>query len=247
MKKFLALVTIMTLMAFSAQAATVWWSGTLYGGNAYYTNGLSWKQGGVSSAYGTPPQSSDEYGLINNNNGDPLIMPIIDCPITNIYVPLTLGIGSDKPGTLTVTNGGSIVAHKVAVGRGSSGNGTLYIMGGNMTVDDSMDIGVSPAEGGEVIISQGGFLYLKFSPSFSDVNSSNSFINILGTNSLLWIDGDQISQGFVDDGYIKTTDSFSLIEEIYNFDEDRTEYTVVPEPVILGLVSLLGFAFLRRR
>ena len=65
MKNLLSLVTIMTLMAVSAQAATVWWCGTRYGGNDYYTNGFSWKQSGVDDCYGSPPLASDQYGLIS--------------------------------------------------------------------------------------------------------------------------------------------------------------------------------------
>ncbi|RLD11258.1 MAG: hypothetical protein DRI44_03955 [Chlamydiae bacterium] len=245
MKKLLAFVTITTLMAVSAQAATIWWCGTRYGGNGYYTNGFSWKVGGVDAPYGTPPQSFDERGLINNGNGDHVTMPIIDCFITNDYVPVMLGVGSDGPGTLTVTNGGSIIAHQLVIGRGAgTGAGKLYITGGNMEVEDSIEIGISPNKG-EVIISQNGFLHLDNTPSFS-YNNSNSVINILDT-SVLWIDGDQTDFNFVDNGFITTTDPGNMIKEFYNETEERTEYTVIPEPVILGLMSLLGLFFLRRR
>ncbi len=164
----------------------------------------------------------------------------------NDYVPVILGVGSDAFGSLTVTNEGSITAHQLVVGRGSgTGDGKLYIIGGTMDVDGSVDIGVGGNKG-EVVISDNGFLHLYYSPSFAPDTNNVSVIKILDT-STLWIDGDQTPYNFVGDGFITTTDSMSLVKEVYNSTYDRTEYTVVPEPVTLGLISFIGLAFLRRR
>ncbi len=138
----------------------------------------------------------------------------------NDYVPVILGVGSDAFGSLTVTNEGSITAHQLVVGRGS------------------VDIGVGGNKG-EVVISDNGFLHLYYSPSFAPDTNNVSVIKILDT-STLWIDGDQTPYNFVGDGFITTTDSMSLVKEVYNSTYDRTEYTVVPEPVTLGLISFIG-------
>ena len=89
-------------------------------------------------------------------------------------------------------------------------------------------------------------MHLYYSPSFAPDTNNVSVIKILDT-STLWIDGDQTPYNFVGDGFITTTDSMSLVKEVYNSTYDRTEYNVVPEPATFGLMSLIGLVFLRRK
>ena len=227
MKKLLSLLTFVTLLSVSLQAATVWWCGTRYGGNGYYTNGISWKQSGVDSPYGSPPQSSDAYGLINNGNGDHITMPIVNCVVSSSDVPQMLGVGSDNPGSLTVTNDGSITANNLMVGRGGNGAGKLIISAGTMTVSGNTTIAADGTSSGIVEINNGGTFHLQNAPDFG--SAAGSVINISGSASKLIIDGDVTSYNYVQNGHIAAPETGKTISEDYNSSDDQTEYTIVAE------------------
>ncbi len=245
MKTLLSLITVITLMAASAQAGTIWWKGDDLGGNAYYTNGLSWKQSGIATPYGQPPQNTDAYGLINDGNGGNLPMPIVNSAVGSGDVPQMLAAGSDGPGSLTVTNGGSITAINLAVGRGGAGEGKLFVSAGTMTVSGDTTIAADDTTSGIVEINNGGTLHLENSPIFG--TAAGSVINISGSSSKLIINTDVTSSNYVSNGHIAAPESGKSILENYDSGDDQTEYTVVPEPATLGLLSLLSLLFLRKK
>jgi len=228
MKKTLVLAAILAVVAVSTQAAVDIWQG----GDGDYANGANWSTGLI-------PQSGDSHGLINDNT---VVQPTISTAIGQ--APTTLGIGWDNPyGELNVAPGGSIVANDVYLGfDGNVPSKGVLNVNGNMIIGGTLTLGGSNGSTGTVHLI-GGFLHLANLPTLQggslDIKSFQ-FEN----NGFLLINGNWAGQGFP--AYM-TAPAGKTIAEVYNSTDGRTEWTVVPEPATLGLLAILGLAFLRRK
>ncbi len=68
----------------------------------------------------------------------------------------------------------------------------------------------------------------------------------MSNDAKLWINGDLSSLLLVDWGWM-TVPAGKTSVVVYNAAEGRTEWSVIPEPATLGLIAILGLAFLRRK
>ena len=236
MKKLFLLFVLLTIVAVSAQAAVVYWASTALGGTADYADGNSWTADQVNP-YGSIPLSTDSLAVITILAG--ATQPIISSAIAQ--APTTIGIGWDAGyGELNMVDGGSITANDVTMGfdANAPAEGVLNISGGTMVIAGTLSVGWNSSIG--TVNQSGGILHLAFPPTFS-----HGVINLSDT-ALFMINGDQTGLNLVSNGWVATT-APEIVLEIFNSVDGRTEYTVVPEPTTLGLLAVLGLAFLRRK
>ena len=230
MKKWLVLVALLVGAA-STQAAVVYWTGDAWtnGGTDDYADGNSWSASGVwPTPYGTPPLAGDSHGLITPAVAT--IWPTISSAITE--TPDALGIGWDSDGTLNVVDGASVVFNTVYLPAFETqvNHGTLNISGGSM-VANSLQLGWGTSVG--TINQSGGTLHL------GTAAWQNGVVNLSDTAFFLII-GDQTALDLVGNGWIQAPVAGESVVETWNAGENRTEYTVIPEPATLGMVALMG-------
>ena len=238
MKKLLTIIVLLAVCAVSTQAAVVYWTGDAWGnpGTDDYADGNSWSAGGEwPTPYGTPPLSTDSHGLITPAVAT--FWPTISSTIAQ--TPIALGIGWDSDGTLNVVDGALVTFNEVYLPAFETqvNLGTLNISGGNM-IAAVLNVGYGVSIG--TVNQSGGILHC------GSVVWNNGVVN-LSDSAFFLINGDQTALDLVGNGWIATPTPGNSVVEVYNATDARTEYTVVPEPATLGLLSLLGFAFLRRK
>ena len=241
MKKLLVLTALIMIAAVTTQAAVVWWAGDLLGGDGNYANGNSWSVDAVNP-YGSEPLATDENGLITDWVTS--VMPTISSAISQ--APTTLGIGWDQgSGELNVVAGGSITGPGTALVVGYDGanvpanEGILNISGGSVVVGGALVVGAGANHGIGTLNLSGGLLYA------GDLVLNDGIIN-MSNDAKLWINGDLSSLLLVDWGWMTVPAGKSSVV-VYNIADDRTEWSVIPEPATLGLLAILGLAFLRRK
>jgi len=236
MKKLLVLAALLAVCAVSTQAAVVYWASDAFGGNGNYTNGNCWSAD-LATPYGTPPLSTDSHGLITSMGGT--LMPTISSTISQ--APATTGIGWDHGyAELNVVDGGLITMNDVIMGFDGNfaAEGVLNINGGTVVIAGLLSVGWISSTG--TVNQSGGVLHLAFPPTFN-----HGVINLSETAFFL-INGDQTGLNLVSNGLVTTT-APKTVSEFFNSVDGRTEYRVVPEPASLGLIAILGLAFLRRK
>ena len=241
MKKFLVLATLLAVITVSTQAAVVRWASTLFGGNDNWTNGLSWTADAGATPYGSEPLATDSHALIGTQYGT--VMPTINTVIAE--APNMTGIGWDNPyGELNIVPSGSYSANNVIMGFNGNADsrGVLNMSGGYMVVGGTLSLGHNTASANSTtgtINQSAGILHL------NAVTWNNGVVNLSGTAWFL-VNGDQTGLDLVGNGWI-TAPAGKAVVEFWNEAAGRTEYTVVPEPATLGLLAILGLAFLRRK
>ena len=218
----------------------VWGGNALPGGDGDYANGNSWSDN-LATSYGSPPLYSDTRGVIKDTYTS--LMPTISSAIGQ--APWTLCVGWDGDEGELNMDSGSITAHDVFVGHdvNNEANGVLNIDDGYMTIDGGLHMSTAANVTGMVNMT-GGTLYMNSVAIYSGPNSNGRFN--LWAPAKLALKGDRTGEGFVDT-YIFAPGTGDSVVETYNSTDDQTEWTVVPEPGTLGLIAILGLAFLRRK
>ena len=234
MKKLLVMIAILAICAVTTQAAVVYWVGDAHGGSGDYADGNSWEAEGTGVPYGTPPLSTDSHGLIKVD-----FSPAPTISSTVSQTAITTGIGWDSDGTLNIAAGAYVVFNEVYMPAFDSQTNvsTLNISGGTMVVGAFLNLGWGISIG--TVNQSGGILHL------NSINWINGVVNLSDTAFFL-INGDQTGLDLVGNGWITAPGGLTVVET-WNEGDGRTEYTVIPEPATLGLLAILGLAFLRRK
>ena len=246
MKKLIVLATLLAVTASQAQVIR-WGASTVGGGTGTtdWTDGNSWYDTGVGTgtAFGVPTVANASHALIGSEDGGVVVT-------TNVGsdVPNTIGIGWDTAtGSMTIANGGSLIAgSNVYIGQGGGvvSSGVLTIETGGFMVAGTLHMAEGGAVGNNALVDMTGGL-LHMGAIAIDPNGTGRFD--LRNDALLLLNGNVAGLGFVG-AYIFAPDAGTSIQEVYNATDDRTEWSVIPEPATFGLLALMGggLLFVRR-
>jgi len=232
MKK-LVLLAAVAAIAGGVQATTLSWGATLGGGD-----GTTWSSANnwfdhVAGAFSlNPPAAADTVQIDDDLFTNPLAtMPVVSAGGQQI-TQLVLGDGS--AGQLDVVGAGALVvsggAYISNLGQGTlnlSDNG--YFLAGNLIFGNQSIAGTVNMVG-DSILHAGVLTYLN-----GDIAST---INMTD-NAWFLINGDQTGAGY-ENNRILASGAGESIAVAYNAGDNRTEYTVIPEPATMGLFALAG-------
>ena len=246
MKKLLVLTALMMIAAVTTQAAVAIWTGDLFsGGDGDYANGQSWTTNSGVSAYGMVPQDTDSHGLISFIVT--AIAPTISSPI--LQAPAAIGVGWDLMGSgeLNIVDGGSINAVTLNVPFGQAGGptnvGVINMSGGTLTASDHLYLGGGSGPGIGIINQSGGLIHVNNIGLIFGLGDGAGIF--LSDSAQFWIEQDFTGLDLVAIGWISTPDVGKQVAQAY--EGTTMKYWVIPEPATLGLIAILGLAFLRRK
>ena len=266
MKKLLILAVLLVISY--AQAETKRWLCGLYGSPGVsnnWTDLSAWYSNEIGSFATNLPVATDTVqidGLFAAQQ--PANMPIINSDAGTITM-LMFGMNEGGTATLTITNDGQIsVSSLTRLGHLGDSTGVVTMIAGYMH-GGAGQIGYQeagyPITGGDGIINLSGSSTQRFSslefgqdqPAYLETPTEDGRGVIhMSDTAVLIVDGDMITSGsstnWIINGAIDANGEVGKgIIANYNSGEDWTEFTVVPEPAILGLLAILGLAFLRRK
>jgi len=232
MKKLLIFAAVAAATV-GAQAETLSWVGTVGGGD-----GTSWTVPGNWFDH-TPPGAisvvAPSSGSVVQIDDDIFGNPITTWPTVGTAEQITqLVLGNESFGLLDVAGSGSLVVSGGAY-IGNLGAGTLslsdssYFLAGNLIFGNQSVAGAVNMAGSS-ILHAGALTYLN-----GDVTS---MINMTDSAWMI-INGDQTGAGY-ENTRILASGAGESISVAYNAVDNRTEYTVIPEPATMGLFALLG-------
>jgi len=258
MKKLLIIITL--LVVGISQAATYRWLGGLYGGAAGgdWTAANNWYDGaGLSTVVPGASDTAQLDGLFIG--GVPTTMPIIASDVGSLNM-LMFGMNEGGTATLTIQNDGQINAGVIMrLGHLDDSTGIVTMTSGYLYTGNAQ-IGYQeagyPSTGGDGIINMSGSCTQRFGTLAFGQDQATSYggegvIHISDT-AVLIVNGDMVASGsavhWTGTGAI---DADGVVGKSIAYDykdgDDWTEFTVIPEPATLGLLALLGFAFLRKK
>ncbi len=261
MKMKSLLIIIITLLAVSiSQATTYRWLGGLYGGTGGgdWTAANNWYDGASLST--VVPGASDTAQLDGLFGGNTLpTMPIVDSDVGSLTM-LMFGMNEGGTATLTIQNNGQINAGTLMrIGHLDNSTGIVNMTSGYLETA-SAQIGYQedgyPSTGGDGIINMSGSCTQRFGALGFGQDQSTSYggtgVIHMRDNAVLIVNGDMVTSGsaahWIDTGAIDTAGiATKYIAPVYNSGNNWTEFTVVPEPGTIGLLCLLGLAFLRKK
>ncbi len=232
MKK-LVLLAAVAAIAGGVQATTLSWGANLGGGDGTtWSAANNWFDHDAGAISLNPPAAADIVQIDDDLFTNPLsTMPIVSAGGQQI-AQLVLGaesagqLGVVGSGSLVVT-GGAYISHLGAGTLNLSGNG--YFLAGNLIFGNQSVAGTVNMIGSS-ILHAGVLTYLN-----GDVTST---INMTDSAWLI-INGDQTGLG-LENNRIVASGAGESIAVAYNAVDNRTEYTVIPEPATMGLFALIG-------
>lgn len=250
-------VLVALLVGGSAQASIKAWVGN----TPDWSNAANWFDG-VTGLPGVPGGADDVYFDTDYSLFGPVPAPTA-LPTINSLVPgVSLFIISPFNATqVTIVNGGSITVGALArIGHGDlaggGATGTLNMTGGSM-IASSFQLGYNENNGTNSLVSGHGIVNLSGSAVLHagsmafgqemaafgfDVNADGAGQLNMTDSALFLVNGDITGSAatWVGTGMISATGIGESISYSYNGIDDRTEFTVVPEPATFGLFALMG-------
>lgn len=228
--KMKGFVFVVALLAgtISAQGTQIYFRGGI---DADYTKVGNWLSNDFATVSAYVPGLAD---IAEIHSGAILVTPVISSSAPDVG---TLHIGSNSPeGSLIVVDGGSINAGTLRVGQAATGTLTMtggLIEGSLLNVGYNAGTGIVDMSGNSIL----HYNQVDFSQGASGVVNMEDNARFRVT-SISGVAADAL----IDNGNILATNAGSGKSVEWNWISagGYVEYTVIPEPATLGLMSLLG-------
>ena len=115
--------------------------------------------------------------------------------------------------------------------------------GGTLTASDHLYLGGGNGPGIGIVNQSGGLIHVNNIGLIFGLGEGAGIF--LSDTAQFWIEQDLTGVDLVAIGWISTPDAGKQVAQVY--EGTTMKYTVVPEPATLGLLVILGLAFLRRK
>ena len=230
------LIILATLLAVTASQADLDWVGSTFGGSGDFADGNSWSADGGVSAAGRIPDGTDTYALLKVALA-PGVWPTISTDLTGgtaavMYVGLEAASGAQ----LTVANGGIFNGNQVIIA-GGDGDAKLVIEDGGAFYASSYLLLSQNGTGTGNVEMTGGVLW---TPNLA-VSKGNVFMS---GGAMFAHAGDTTGNGLENTVLLASNAGESIAVSAFDAVNNRTVYTVIPEPATFGLVAAFGGALL---